>query len=345
MDAEAAIARDAYPDLLVAGPQFGIGREREQGGWEILIFPNDFPQQARDDLGHVLRVRADEMEQAGDDARHGEYLAAIELVDWEPVNDVTAGGERYRIVRADMSIRSGPRGLEPPRPSDLDPTSDPGEHYPKDPARGFVVDTGIATTAAAGMLTVDLLSSVYHARVPPEVRRDSEQARHTHPGGVLLPAAFIVAEHTDGNWSPALGGTCPTPHSARRSLAFHLRVTIPFELRLDEDRRAVYTAAADRLEESSASDLEIEGRQFRIARVERLMRVGPDGPEGPRASDYDPDLPPKLWEQQQREQGLLPEDENAPIVNEKDEDHQRFIRLLEEEGNRRRSRRGNADTG
>jgi hypothetical protein len=107
----------------------------------------------------------------------------------------------------------------------------------------------------------------------------------------------------------------------------------------------VYTVAADRFEESSASDLEINGRQFRIARVERLMRIGPDGPEGPRASDYDPDIPPNLWEQQQREQGLLPEDENAPIVSEKDEDHQRFIRLMEEEDNRRRIRHGNADTG
>jgi hypothetical protein len=156
---------------------------------------------------------------------------------------------------------------------------------------------------------------------------------------------FIVAEYTDRDWSPALGRTCPTARSARRSLAFHLRVTIPFELRLDDDRRAVYTVAADRFEESSASDLEINGRQFRIARVERLMRIGPDGPEGPRASDYDPDIPPNLWEQQQREQGLLPEDENAPIVSEKDEDHQRFIRLMEEEDNRRRIRHGNADTG
>jgi hypothetical protein len=160
------------------------------------------------------------------------------------------------------------------------------------------------------MLTMDLLGSVYHARGPPEVRRDSEQARHTHPGGVLLPAVFVIAEYTDGSWSPALGRTCPTPLDARRSLAFYLRVAVPFELRLDEDERARYNVAADGFEDSS-SDLEIDGRQFRIARVERLIRIGPDGPEGPRASDYDPDLPPKLWEQQQREKGLLPEDENA----------------------------------
>ncbi len=157
----------------------------------------------------------------------------------------------------------------------------------------------------------------------------------------MLPAAFIVAEFVGGHWTPAQGGLSPTPSAARRSHAWYLRVWLPYEQRLDEEQKAPYIAAADQFEDSCANDLDIMGR-FRVARVERLMRIGPDGPEGPRASDYDPEPPPGVHEQQLREQGVIQPDENAPLPKEREEEHQRFMRLDEADAERRKKRHDGA---
>ncbi|WP_235865214.1 DUF5954 family protein, partial [Streptomyces cacaoi] len=50
------------------------------------------------------------------------------------------------------------------------------------------------------------------------------------------------------------------------------------------------------------------GRHMRIVRVERFIRIGPDGPEGPRPPDPDPDPPILVQDQQLRETGELPPD-------------------------------------
>ena len=117
----------------------------------------------------------------------------------------------------------------------------------------------------------------------------------------------------------------------------------PWQLCLDQEQRAVYAAAADELDAGRGCELEVAGRQFRVVRVERLVRIGPDGPEGPRPSDYDPQPPVKLQEQQLREHGVVvdDEDENAPI--ELDEDTQRLAGLVRQEEQRRRERLGLGD--
>jgi len=210
---------------------------------------------------------------SGDEAQREEWLRAAERMDWEAVNEMTVRGARYRVVRADTFIRRGPAGPEPPRATDSDPGEAGWGHELADPAARFVIDTVTSTGMAEGMLKVELLEAIYpEGSVPAEVRADSVRAVREHPGGVLLPAAYTTAELADGQWKPTGPGTEGTPQGARDSLAFYLRVFGPWRLGLDPDQRAVYAAAADRLDAGLGSELEVAGRRFRVVRVERLAR-------------------------------------------------------------------------
>jgi hypothetical protein len=260
-------------------------------------------------------------------------------MDWERIDEMTVAGTRYRVLRADNFIRTGPAGPEPPRLADPDPGEPGRSHKTPDPADGFVIDPIIATGMASGILRLELLECARkEGTVPPQVRDDSRRAANTHPGGVLLPPAFTTAELVDGDWRPLHHETSATPQAARDALAIYLRVTLPWELRLGPEDRAVYAAAADQLDTERANELAAGDRHYRVVRVERLVRIGPDGPEGPRPSDPDPQPPPMVHTQQLRDQGLLPdEDEDSPI--ELDEDAQRFLQLFHEEEARRKARR------
>jgi hypothetical protein len=171
--------------------------------------------------------------------------------------------------------------------------------------------------------------------VPDEVRADSARATRTHPGGVLLPAAFVAAELSRGQWAPVSLETSPTPQGARDQLAGYLRVTAPWELDLDESQRAAYDQAANVLDARS-DELTVAGRRFRIVRVERLVRVGPDGPEGPRPSDPDPQLP--VLAGGPPAQDSTSKDDPPPEL---DDHGKRFLELFHEEEARRQARYGN----
>jgi hypothetical protein len=333
-DLETWQARSNYPKVQFGGPAFGVGREREHGGWELHRgLTNLAPQDARDAMGAHFRMLAREAGQSG----HEECMAAAERLDWEAVDDVTVIGARYRVVRADTFIRSGPNGPERPRATDPDPGEPGRAHELADPVAGFVIDPVTATGPAEGLEKLELLEAVYpQSAVPPEVRADSVRATQTHPGGVLLPPAYTTAELESGQWKPGDGGMAATPQGARDSLAFYLRVFGPWQLGLDPDERAVYAAAADLLDAERGNELEVAGHRFRVVRVERLVRIGPDGPEGPRPSDYDPQPPAKAHEEQLRGQGIIDDDdEDKPI--ELDADTQRLVGLVREEEQRRRT--------
>jgi Family of unknown function (DUF5954) len=152
---------------------------------------------------------------------------------------------------------------------------------------------------------------------------DLARAARTHPGGVLLPPAFIVGELRRGRWGPVQVTGLPTPQAARDSLVSHLRVWIPYELDLDPGQRAVYAAAADTVEAERADEVTVAGRRFRVVRLERLVRIGLDGPEGLRPSDPDPQPPVMVQVQQSPEDGE--QDEDKPI--ELSEDAKRLARL------------------
>jgi hypothetical protein len=341
-DTEAWQARGTYPDLRFGGPVFGVAREREQGGWELHPFFSALaPQDARDSMGSHFRKLAQAAERSGDGSGGRECMRAAERMDREAVDEMTVLGTRYRVVRADRFIRSGAAGPEPPRPSDGDPGEPGRAHEVADPAVGFVIDPVIATGMSEGILKMELLEAIpKEGTVPPEVREDAVRAARTHPGGVLLPPVFTTAELVNGQWGPAEAGTSPTPQGARDGLAACLRVTIPWQLDLGPQQRAVYAAAAGQLDAERAGELAVAGRRFRVVRVERLVRVGPDGPEGSRPSDPDPQPPVLMQAEQLREQGVLTDDdEDAPV--ELDEDAKRFLRLFHEEEERRRRTVGN----
>ncbi len=327
-DEQAWRSRGPYPDLCFAGgPAFGVAHERDQGGWQLhRHFSAPFPQDARESMGAHFRQMAKEHPE--DSAARAECLRAAERLDWETADEMTVLGTRYRVVRADQFIRSGAYGPEPPRPADPDPARPGGAHDRPDPAEGFVIDPVNPTGMSEGILTLELLDSMrQRGSVPPEVRDDLARAARTHPGGMLLPPAFIIGQLTRGQWGPVHVTASPTPQSARDSLVSHLRVWLPYELDLDPGQRAVYAVAADKIEAERANEVTAAGRRFRIVRVERLVRIGPDGPEGPRRSDPDPQ--PPIMVQVQQSPGHGDQDEDKPI--ELSDDAKRLARLVHEE--------------
>lgn len=336
-DVEAWKARKTHPSMLFAGgPVFGVARERPAGGWALQpYFSGLAPQDARDSLGAYFRRVAKE---AGPPRKAAEYQAAGELLDWEPLNDLTVCGRRYRVVRAERFIRMGPDGPEPPRVTDPDP-SEPGEaHEGHDPAAGLVIDPYDATGVSDGILKAELLAALRkHGTVPGDVRDDARTAAAAYPAGVLLPATFMTAERDGGQWRPVSSGTATTPQAARDGLAMQLRVMVPWQRDLTAEQRSVHNAAADRLDAERCDELDVAGRHFRIVRVERLVRVGPDGPEGPRPSDPDPVPPVMVQDRELRAQGIIREEDDGS--EEPDESTQRFLRLFDEERQRRASLR------
>jgi hypothetical protein len=313
---EAGEAARRYPDLMaVAIPEFFHARECETGGWELHGYGSDTPQGARDSLGSVFRLRASGAEEAGDEVARRKWMAAAVRMDREVVNDVRVRGERFRIVRASRFVRMGPNGPEPPRPSDPDP-AEVGEAYRVGPrTKGFVVDPVNGTGLSDGILKLDLIQFVGIAPGAPQaVRDEARRALHTHPGGVLLPAVYMISERVDGSWRAHNPGSADsTPQGARDSLAYWLRVMAPFTLRLSEEKAAEYALAADRVDEKRSNVATVDGVRYRVTRVERLIRVGPDGPEGPRPSDFDPEPPVDVQTRRLKEQGLWRDEDDEPI--------------------------------
>jgi hypothetical protein len=339
-DTDAWQARSAYPQLHFAGgPAFGVAHEREEGGWELhSYFGAPAPQDARDGLSPYFRRRGKEAEDAGDRRAARKWLAAAGRMDREAVDEVAVLGTRYRVVRADKFIRTGLLGPEGPRPTDPDPGEVGWGSKVPDPAAGFVIDPAVATGLSEGILKLELLEAARQGgTVPDEVRADALRAAQSHPGGVLLPAAFVAAELSRGQWGPLSIETEPTPQAARDWLVGHLRVSVPWRLDLGPQERAVYAEGADRLDDERADELTVAGRRLRIVRVERLVRVGADGPEGPRPSDPDPQLPVLAQDKHLREQGLL-DDQDDDKPAELGEDGERFMQLFHDEEERRKTR-------
>ncbi|MFY1670403.1 DUF5954 family protein [Plantactinospora sp. WMMB334] len=111
----------AYPTLMWGAPIFGSAEEVD-GRWRILRLNADAPQHARDSLAsHFRKLFSDTPDTAEHTAERTEYETVYELLDWEPVDELTVYGRRYRIIRAQPFIRMGPDGPEPPRPTDPDP--------------------------------------------------------------------------------------------------------------------------------------------------------------------------------------------------------------------------------
>ncbi|MGW6916372.1 DUF5954 family protein [Kitasatospora sp. NPDC054939] len=344
-DVEAWTAREAYPRILAAGgPAFGVAKERSDGAWELLpYFGESQPQCVRDGLASTFRRAAAEAGTAGDGRAAAECSAAAVRLDGEVLDELTVCGVRYRVVRAEQFIRSGPQGPEPPRPSDPDPAPLGESHLARDPRDGFVLDPARPTGRSEGVLREELLGLTPGADgvdgADRRVREDALAAVVSHPGGVLLPAAFMVAEQVGGAggpWAPRLAGPIRTPQGARETVALGFRVIDPVRRRLDPEQRAAYAEAAERLEGERLDEILVGGRRLRIVRVEQLVRFGPDGPEGPRPSDRDDQVPFLVQQAELRAQGIDPESDDPP--EEPSEEDRELSRLFEEERLRREAR-------
>ncbi|MEI7032484.1 DUF5954 family protein [Streptomyces pratensis] len=288
-EADAFASLRTYPDIVVRGPMFGLAEQRrgDRPRWRLLgEMDSGFPQMARDELNSHLWFMA--KDDTDDRAVRRSLLAAVARLETEPVDEVSAAGVRYRVVRADEFARIGGGRLEPPRPTDVD-SDDWDPNAPEPPCDdGFVIDHAAAVGLTEGLGRASLLSLSYtSSRFPDDVRADSRRALTSHPGVVLLPPAFRAMERKEASWS-MVTGLHATPQGARRSLVHHLTVSLPRLGKADEKEALVHARAADRFaERTRPNELVVRGRRFDIVRVERVMRVGPDGPEKPRPSDAD----------------------------------------------------------
>ncbi|WP_326557465.1 DUF5954 family protein [Micromonospora sp. NBC_01796] len=299
----------AYPKLMWGAPIFGRAEEVD-GRWRILSLIGDEPQGTRDGLGsHFRRLLSETPDTAENAAERKEYEAAIRLLDWEVVNDLTVNGRRYRIIRAQPFLRMGPDGPEPPRPSDPDPRPAGRTGSSGSQMEGFVIDPVATTGLSDGILRMELVPAFYKKGgiVPDDVREDSRRALATHPNVVLLPVGFTIGEYVDGRWRPRSFSTYPTPQAARESASFNFSDIVPHENASFEEIRAAYNRALEEFEAPRTDEFELKGVRCRVTRVECFVRVGPDGPETPRPSDWDPEPPPELHFQQLRAEGRMPE--------------------------------------
>lgn len=298
-EADAMEATRRYPHLAMRGPLFGVATQDPAAGpeWRLLKPVVDgMPQMARDGLNSHLWFTA--KDDTDDPAVRRELLAAVAVLEQEPVNEVEACGVRYRIVRGDEFARVGKDGLEPPRPTDQDSVERSWEGRARDtpsPDVGFVIDPEHTDGPAEGALKLGLRDYAYTGyRFRAAVRVDSERAVVTHPGLVLLPTGFSVVERDEQGWQPC-GGLMSTPHDARRMLYNGMSEIWALLYQYSDAKKERYAKAAEEYRAlDRADEFRVDHRLFRICRTERMLRTGPDGPEPPRPSDADEYGPMKM---------------------------------------------------
>lgn len=319
---EAAVEADALDaaartdSLGVRGPLFGaVAQRAEDGGrWRVAVeVTHGCPQQARDGLNSLLWFRAKDDVQ--DRTERRALLAAVTRLETERVDELTAHGTRFRIVRAEEYVGlDADGGIEQPRPTDPEPAVPDWERSAEYPRidEGLVLDPDAPVTPAQAAERLALRTLAYSgSRFPTPVLTESLRALETHPDVLLLPATFAVVERSGGNWTPG-SALHVSAHDARKTLVFALtwweprkRGLIPMDASREDDARTLtaegtapaaaelvaYADAADRLRAGRLNEVEVQGAVSRIARIRRLLRWGPDGPEGPRPSDVNNHAP------------------------------------------------------
>jgi len=272
MLADACRALTAYPELVAVGTLF-TAAERVPGGWQVVCPCDPLPQGARE----LLAGRLEDLAALAGGAPERELLAAARTLRRGPADEVAAGGRRFRIVRIEQLVRTGPDGPEPPRPTDLDPLPAPRGAAPARPFE-LLPEDGPASDFA----TAELLCQVL----------DAAAAAGNEPTGafltpVALAPAFTVAERSERRWRP-VGRLHEAPQQARDALITYFRHVVPAVESPAEADIARFAEAAELMEdETRRNGIAVAGRRFRIVRIERITLMGPDGPEPPRPTDFD----------------------------------------------------------
>ncbi|WP_141577141.1 DUF5954 family protein [Actinomadura sp. WMMA1423] len=268
--ADARRALSAYPELVALGAVF-TAAEQVPDGWQVVCPFDPLPQGAREILADHLEDRA------AFGAGAGGLAAAARTLRREPVDEVTAGRRRFRIVRIEQLVRTGPDGPEPPRPTDLDPLPASGR-VPPARAHELLAEDGPGSDLA----TAELLCQVL----------DAAAATGNEPSGafltpVVLAPAFTVAERGERRWRP-VGRLYDAPQQARDSLATYFRHVVPAVESPAAVDVARFAEAAELMQDRTRRNgIAVAGRRFRIVRIERITLLGPDGPEPPRRTDFD----------------------------------------------------------
>jgi hypothetical protein len=225
-DVEAWRAREKYPELRTRMPWFAVAEQEPDGRWRVLSVDDFEPQNCRDHLAHVCRLRAKDAEEAGDRDAVRAWETGYLRMESRKVDDLAVLDTRFRIIRGDFFFRVGPTGPEPPRPTDPDPAPIGAGRSAAHGAQGFLLDPTAATGISEALLKLDFMHSSYPQSAPPDVRADSMKAVYTHPGGVLLPAAFGIFEETATHWA-SQPLSYETPQAARDSLASGFAAMLP----------------------------------------------------------------------------------------------------------------------
>lgn len=276
----------AMPRMIPAGaPDFGFavqtGRE-----WRIGCLGACDPSSARYGLGSHLRRTVAEGDEDPEVARammaaalrldpeEGEQLAKDE---WE------IGPYRFRIIRIERFTLIGDRVMEPPRPTDTDPSDE------------LLTDYLIDPRAPAGQWEAQMRLNLVGYRPPPgtvpeTIEMEARHAIRTHAGVVLLPPSFLIVEIKGDSWEPLTSAA--GPGLARVRLARHFRDLLPRLRELDDEpvtpaELAEWEEAATHIEATKGHEFTPIGRRFRVVRVSRMLRLGRDGPEAPRPSDQE----------------------------------------------------------
>ncbi|MFC9976088.1 DUF5954 family protein [Spirillospora sp. NPDC127200] len=274
MLADACRAIAAYPELVVVGALF-TAAERVPGGWQVVCPGDPLPQGARELLADHLSDRAALAE--GTAAR--ELRSAARELQAGPCEEVRAAGARFRIVRVEQLVRTGPDGPEPPRPTDLDPHPSDRRPLPYRPY-DLLRDGHTVPDAATTELLCQLLDAAAKAGGEP-----SDAFLTPLP----LAPAFTVAERIGGRWRP-VGRLHDTPQQARDALATYFRHVVPAVEHPDSVDLDDYARAATLLRDRTRRNgITVAARRFRIVRIERITLTGPEGPEPPRPGDFDAD--------------------------------------------------------
>lgn len=309
VEADAIDAARQAQSLMVRGPLFGVAVQDADvpARWRLVTpVTSATPQDARDSLNSLLWFRARDDTQDRDERRG--LLAAVARLETERIDELTALGRRYRVVRAEEYAGAGPDGIETPRPTDPEPAVPDWSRSSKDPEvdEGLVLDPAEPVTPTQAAERFAMRSLAYSGdRYPQDVQRESARAVADYPEVLLLPTTYRVLKGRGDRWTID-GSLHTTAHGARQSLEFGLtwfeprqKGLIDFDADRETDARTLVAAgtdpAADRLAElvraadllrtENANEVEVNGTARRICRMRRLVRWGTDGPEGPRPSD------------------------------------------------------------
>jgi uncharacterized protein DUF5954 len=122
------------------------------------------------------------------------------------------------------------------------------------------------------------------------------QARHAldaYPEVRVAGVVFACLEEVEHRWR-ILASDYDTPQEGRNGLT-HIFLKSAAQTS-DEAEEEELRAAAELLNWERHDELTVNGRRYRVGRIERAVRMGPDGPEPPRSSD--PASPPgAAWRQ------------------------------------------------